>query len=90
MEKEFGETASLALTLPTQPNQAGISYDYYINGKPSLCGRVGWRRWESADDLLVEEFRDKSLHVSVGAGERLALLGLEDDVLHGLHLGGRA
>lgn len=38
MEKEFGETASLALTLPTQPNQAGISYDYYIMVSPRCAG----------------------------------------------------
>ena len=43
-----------------------------------------------SNNLFVQQFLDQSLYVCIAGSERLALLGLEHDVLHGLHLGGRA
>ena len=42
-----------------------------------------------ANNLIVQQFNHQVLHIGIAAGERLALLGLEDDVLNSLHVGWR-
>ena len=44
---------------------------------------------EDALGVIFQQFFDNTLHISIGSGKGLRLLGLEHDVLHGLHLCGR-
>src|SRR5574344_2173266 len=43
-----------------------------------------------SDNLFVQQLSDEALNVSIAACQCLTFLGLEHNVLHGLHLGGRA
>ena len=40
--------------------------------------------------MILQQFNNQSFDVGIASGERLALFGLEGDVLDSLHLGGRA